>query len=154
MEEREVLFRENSLTSVMLIANDTENVVEAGRRDRTDGRIGCEGFAAPRRQARPYRDVLVVKWCGLPLPNPALPHVCLSPPTPMLRLMLAVLLSSYSLIHFTHSYTYHWEGGNTPVKVLMSQTVTSPHILQVMDPHVVPFKLVGEIVFMRKGEKI
>lgn len=45
---------------VMLIANDTEKTVEGGREERRDGGIGCEGFTAPTRQARPYRDVLVV----------------------------------------------------------------------------------------------
>lgn len=45
---------------VMLIANDTQKTVEGGREERRDGRIGCEGFTAPTRQARPYRDVLVV----------------------------------------------------------------------------------------------
>lgn len=44
----------------MLIANDTEKLVGGGREERTGGRIGCEGFTAPTRQARPYRDVLVV----------------------------------------------------------------------------------------------
>lgn len=42
----------------MLIGNDTEKTVEGWREER---RIGCEGFTAPTRQARPYRDVLVVK---------------------------------------------------------------------------------------------
>ena len=64
--------------------------------EREDGRTGCEGSTAPRRQARPYRDVLVVKRCGLPLPNPRLPHVCVcvcvSPPTLMLHLKSEVLL--------------------------------------------------------------
>lgn len=45
---------------VMLIANDTEKTVRGGREERRDGGIGCEGFTAPTRQARPYRDVLVV----------------------------------------------------------------------------------------------
>lgn len=75
----------------MLITNDTEKMVEGGREERMGGGIGCEGFTAPTRQARPYRDVLVVMWCGLPLPNPTVLHVCVSPPTLMLCLMSAVL---------------------------------------------------------------